>query len=335
MIRRRRQARFPAASGAAGNDTDALQTDVMRFMSIIGLCLMAVFALVQSIPLQGPDKPVQLEDLDRQLQQGRQALADIEQASMQKQQNLDDLRGQLLVTQQQLDHSRKAVAAIKRMPLAQTAKPVIEKRPVPAPAAKPVIEKRPAPAPAAEPVIEKRPPPEPAVKPVIEKRLSLESAAKPVIKKRPPPEPAGKPVIEKRPPPAPVAKPPPARQGFSLRFASAAALDRQVAAGRVSLYGMLDQQAWQLSMEAGTPAAASTSFPKWFHEMSAATVPTHYLHSLKNKADGPGSSRVEWGVQLPAATRTAIASLLQGQQAQGRQGGALVIQGDGQVTLEP
>jgi hypothetical protein len=55
MIRRRRQARFPAASGAAGNDTDALQTDVMRFMAIIGLCLMAVFALVQSIPLQGPD----------------------------------------------------------------------------------------------------------------------------------------------------------------------------------------------------------------------------------------------------------------------------------------
>ena len=306
MIRRRRQARFPAASGAAGNDTDALQTDVMRFMSIIGLCLMAVFALVQSIPQQQPDKPVQLEDLEQQLQQERQALADIKQASMQKQQDLDELRGQLLATQQQLDRSRKAVAAIKREPRQQAAKPVIEKRPVPAPAAKPVIEKR----------------------------SPLEAAAKPVIEKHPPPAPAAKPVIEKRPPPAPIAKPLPAKQGFSLRFASATALDRQVAAGSVSLYGMLDQQAWQLSMVAGTPAAASTSFPKWFHEMSAATVPTHYLHSLKNKADGRGPSRVVWGVQLPAATRTAIASLLQGQQARGQQGGALVIQGDGQVTLE-
>ena len=120
-----------------------------------------------------------------------------------------------------------------------------------------------------------------------------------------------------------------------MRFASAAALDRQVAAGSVSLYGMLDQQAWQLSMLAGTPAVATASFPKQFHEMSAATVPAHYLQSLKNKADGRRASAVVWGVQLPAATSTAIASLLQQQQAQGQQGGALVIQGDGRVTLEP
>ena len=38
-------------AAGTGNDTDALQTDVMRFMSILGLCLMAVFALVQSLPL--------------------------------------------------------------------------------------------------------------------------------------------------------------------------------------------------------------------------------------------------------------------------------------------
>ena len=294
MIRRRRQARFPAASGAAGNDTDALQTDVMRFMSIIGLCLMAVFALVQSIPSQQPVNPVMLDDLQRQLEQGRQALAEIEQDSMQKQQHLDELSERLRTIQQQLYDSRTAVAAIKPVPLAQTAKAVIEKRPAPVPAAKPVIEKRPAPAPAAKPVIRKPPSP-----------------------------------------PAPVARPSPARQGFSLRFASAAALDRQVAAGSVSLFGMLDQQAWQLSMLAGTPAVATASFPKQFHEMSAATVPAHYLQSLKNKADGRGASAVVWGVQLPAATSTAIASLLQQQQAQGQQGGALVIQGDGRVTLEP
>ena len=308
MIRRRRQARFPAASGAAGNDTDALQTDVMRFMSIIGLCLMAVFALVQSIPSQQPVNPVVLDDLQRQLEQGRQALAEIEQDSMQKQQHLDELSERLRTTQQQLHDSRKAAAAIRHESLAQAAKAVIVKRPAA----------------------------ETAAKAVIKKSTPSEAVAKPVIEKRPAPAPAAKPVIRKPPsPPAPVAKPSPARQGFSLRFASAAALDRQVAAGSVSLFGMLDQQAWQLSMLAGTPAVATASFPKQFHEMSAATVPAHYLQSLKNKADGRRASAVVWGVQLPAATSTAIASLLQQQQAQGQQGGALVIQGDGRVTLEP
>lgn len=308
MIRRRRQARFPAASGAAGNDTDALQTDVMRFMSIIGLCLMAVFALVQSIPSQQPVNPVMLDDLQRQLEQGRQALADIELVSMQKQQHLDELSERLRMTQQQLHDSRKAAAAIRHESLAQAAKAVIVKRPAA----------------------------ETAAKAVIKKSTPSEAVLKPVIEKRPAPAPAAKPVIRKPPsPPAPVAKPSPARQGFSLRFASAAALDRQVAAGSVSLYGMLDQQAWQLSMLAGTPAVATASFPKQFHEMSAATVPAHYLQSLKNKADGRRASAVVWGVQLPAATSTAIASLLQQQQAQGQQGGALVIQGDGRVTLEP
>ena len=50
-----------------GSDADAggvtdLQTDVMRFMAILSLCLVAIFALVQSIPLAPtppvPDQPV-------------------------------------------------------------------------------------------------------------------------------------------------------------------------------------------------------------------------------------------------------------------------------------
>jgi len=55
-MRRRRYPKYPPGSGAAGGDTEALQTDVMRFMSIIGLCLMAVFALVQGIPVQDKAK---------------------------------------------------------------------------------------------------------------------------------------------------------------------------------------------------------------------------------------------------------------------------------------
>jgi hypothetical protein len=147
--------------------------------------------------------------------------------------------------------------------------------------------------------------------------------------KHPPRQQAVRPVIEK---PAAAAPEPTAvaeKQGFSLRFDSAEALDRLVAAGSVTLYAMANQQAWRLSMHTGRPAAAQASFPAWFHEMSAATVPAHYLHGLENAAPNPGQSAVVWGVQLPAATRAAIATL-----TRGRQGGALLIRGDGRVILE-
>lgn len=46
---------------AEGGGAADLQTDVMRFMAILSLCLMAIFALVQSIPLApttpAPEKP--------------------------------------------------------------------------------------------------------------------------------------------------------------------------------------------------------------------------------------------------------------------------------------
>ena len=39
-----------------------LQTDIMRFMAILSLCLVAIFALVQSIPLT-PAEPTPLEPI--------------------------------------------------------------------------------------------------------------------------------------------------------------------------------------------------------------------------------------------------------------------------------
>ena len=47
---------------ARGMDNEAggaadLQTDVMRFMAILSLCLVAIFALVQSLPLVQTESP--------------------------------------------------------------------------------------------------------------------------------------------------------------------------------------------------------------------------------------------------------------------------------------
>ena len=60
---------YPLNRGAdadAGGAAD-LQTDVMRFMAILSLCLVAIFALVQSIPL-APVKPAPTPTIDSQQQ---------------------------------------------------------------------------------------------------------------------------------------------------------------------------------------------------------------------------------------------------------------------------
>ncbi|HAJ91783.1 MAG TPA: hypothetical protein DCO71_04050 [Gammaproteobacteria bacterium] len=326
-MRRRRHARLPPASGAAGGDTDALQTDVMRFMSIIGLCLMAVFALVQGIPVQEQGKPAPpaqsspaariRQDIKAQQQQLRELQTELHTLQSEKdrtqrvltvaQQHLEQLAGQTRQAREQRDRLEGQLHNLERQ-LEQGRKGLVDIEQASMQEEQDLTELRGR---------------------LSSTQLQLDHSRKAIeaVKQRSRQQVAS-PVIEKRPPP-PAAKPVPARQGFVLRFASDAALDRLVTTGSVKLYGMADQQAWQLSMNAGRPAVAQAIFPGWFHEMSALTVPAHYLHSLENAANRPGQASIVWGVQLPAATKAAIASLAKGQQA-----GALVIQSDGQVLLE-
>jgi len=52
------QAPLPHHQSFADDQTEALQADVMRFMAILGLCLMAIFSIVQSLPFQVVDKNI-------------------------------------------------------------------------------------------------------------------------------------------------------------------------------------------------------------------------------------------------------------------------------------
>lgn len=320
MIRRRRHARFLPASGAAGSDTDALQTDVMRFMSIIGLCLMAIFALVQGIPVQESGKPVQAlqaakirEDIRAQQQQLRELQAELHALKSEKdstQQTLAQLAGQTQQARRQRDRLESQLEDLDRQ-LEQGRTTLADIEQDSTQEEQTLVELRGR---------------------HLDAQVQLDRAREDIaaLRHRPP----STPVAVKQPPPEPVARPVPEKRGFTLRFASDAALDRLVAADRVILYGMLDKQAWRLSMPAGRSTATPITFPEWFHEMSAATVPAHYLRSLQAQADGPVRSGVVWGVQLPAAAKAGISALLQEQQERGQQGGVLVIRADGQVTLE-
>jgi len=55
-------------SPSVDSDTESLQTDIQRFMAILAFCLMAIFALVQSIPVTAPDDQTVAEDLTRKMQ---------------------------------------------------------------------------------------------------------------------------------------------------------------------------------------------------------------------------------------------------------------------------
>jgi hypothetical protein len=325
MMYRRRHAKYSPSSGAAGSDTDALQTDVMRFMSIIGLCLMAVFALVQGIPLQEPVKPVppvktagirqevraqqqQLQELQTELGALKSELFRTQQLLTESQRNLQQAAGQVLQVQQQRERLEARVQNLDRQ-LEQLHQELAAIEQDSRQKAQDLGE------------LHQR---------LLKTQRQLDDRRKEIeVVKRPPLQQAVATVSEPQPAAEPTPTPASKRQGFSLRFESDAALDRLVAAGTVRLYAMENQRAWQLSMKSGDPAVAPVSFPGWFHEMSVATVPAHYLHSLEKASAGPGQAVIVWGVQLPAATKAAITSL-----TRGRQGGALLIQGDGRVLLE-
>jgi len=287
----------------------------MRFMSILGLCLMAVFALVQSIPLQekGRTRPeleklheaiafqqerarvlqADLKRLTAQMRTAQERSTSAQQALSSAQQQLtlvveqtqqarsdrDRLTAELEVLRRQLAQGRGELAGIQQAARTKTHSLRELQRQLGAQQKK------------------------------LDDISQRTSALK--RKKQPPPEPG------------------PGKQGFTLRFASNEALHRLVAAGTVSLYGMAGKQAWRLSLSAGSPVFAPDSFPGWFHEMAPSTVPAEYVRTLEKSVNRLAQSSVVWGVQLPPATKQGIASL-----TRGLQGGNLLIGTDGQVTLE-
>jgi hypothetical protein len=333
MTRRRRSAGYPPASGISGNDTDALQTDVMRFLSILGLCLMAVFALVQSIPVQETGRPRTKPDI--KLLQREIRLQQERAQTLQKE--LQHLRGDIATAT-----ARQAAAAqAASVAEAQLARVIDRTREAQEQQERvtgelQALERR---------LRQSRRELDELQQSVAERSDSLQQLGQRLQRARqeldgieqdlqvrrgqtpagPVPEPVA-PAAEEIPT---ASRPDVQEQGFTLRFASAAALDRLVAAGTVRLYGMAEQQAWRLSLSGSHAAFTPTEFPKWFHEMAPATVPPDYVRSLQQLAVAPAGAATVWGVQLPAATRQDITAL-----TRGRTGGTLVIRADGQVDLE-
>jgi hypothetical protein len=230
-----------------------LQTDIMRFMAILSLCLVAIFALVQSIPLT-PAEPLPMEQ---------------------------------------------------------------------EPAPTPVVQESapPEPSPAPEPVA--TPKPKPVEKAVTLTRPTWQSKYTPKIPVRAEPVP----VVEQ--PAQPTTAPPaePEKDGFTLRFASDAALTRAVAAHHVGLYALGADQARRMTVSESRISFWDASTPNSFHEMEASTVPAAVIEALVRT--GAATEGVSWGVTLPGKMKAQLDSLMQD-----HAGGSLIIGAVGDVRWE-
>ena len=86
----------------SASDGETLQTDVMRFMAILGLCLTAIFALVRTLPLDGveaqgkseieSDTKFETVHLKKQVRQLQQQLQSARIESMKANQLIKDAR---------------------------------------------------------------------------------------------------------------------------------------------------------------------------------------------------------------------------------------------------
>ena len=130
--------------------------------------------------------------------------------------------------------------------------------------------------------------------------------------------------------PQPVAPPPDSRpneSGFTLRFASDAALLRLVGRGEAGLYVFDGGATLRLDYGPNGAAFAPATGPDQYHEIAAATVPDLLRRTLAGR--GRRSADVVWGVTLPSSTRSALARLISDHRS-----GALVIDERGRVRLE-
>ena len=299
----RRNSRYAAPTGGPGSDTDALQTDVMRFMSILGLCLMALFALVQTIPLQDTER-TRLEPEAEKLHQAiavQQQRVELLQAELNRvtaqlreatghnsrarraltsaQQELTRLTGQTEQVRSDRDHLTDELNVLKRQ-LAQGRDELagIQLAAVQKTQSLRELQQR----------LEEA-----------QKRLDDIARQTTALQVTQAPSRAS-PVTDKPAPPARKAE----KQGFTLRFASIEALERQIAAGTVSLYAMAGKQAWRLSLAAGRPVFTPEAFPAWFHEMAASTVPDDYVRSLEKTLGESARSPLVWGCTAARRNQT-------------------------------
>lgn len=295
----------PARPSADASDRE-LEADVMRFVAILALCIVAISTLVDRAPSAEPAPQAEL----------------VLPAPAAHTEPVPDPTDSPMVPAPPASPPASASAR------AGGAVPITPPRAAPSPASVPAP---PPPARAAERVADPVPPIR-APQRLVRLRPTRPAAAPPSNAPTPAAKDAATPP-ETAPAPAPTptasAAPaePPVERGFTLRFASDAALLRLVARGSAEVFVFHGPETLKLAYGPAGAAFAPAPGPGQYHAIAATTVPDLLRRAWSEV--GPADAGVVWGVTLPAATRASLAQLIRNHDS-----GELVIDERGRVSLE-
>ena len=313
------------------DEVEVLQTDVMRFFAILCLCLMAIFALVKTLPMapqtDGPAlvEPVNIKAdaaaLQNQIAVLKKKLAELrtqvhaaaidaekstsEVANAEKKEH--EILARLTKAQQEfkrvsesLDETRGALK-VREMKLAEMMNDLDNKQRTRTSLQSQIASEK---------------------QQLAEIQAKLEQDKKKMSGPPPPSLPAAETLPEES------ATPQSGRKGFTLRFASDAALQQLISRGMVNFYALAGEKAWQLHLRDEQAVYVTTQFPRQIYEMQTSTVPLEYAGVFQRQVAAFGRATVTWGVTLPSQTIASINRL-----THGRDGGDLVIAADGKVVI--
>jgi len=321
-----------SASSAVGDESEALQADVMRFVAILGLCLMVIFALVQSLPTAGESREdareraeersallAQVRRLQDELAEQASQLAEQADVPATDQASLQTLADALRAEREQRARSRADAEQVR----ATLDRQLDELRASAAGQAGELARSE-----TARRAAERRAEQLQARNDALQAQLAVQPEPAP-----PDPAPAPNTAQEAAPEIEPDAAPPasdvssvaePPEQGFRLRFASNAALYALVSQGAIQVFARDGERGWRLS-EDGQRLVPS-ELPGQFNEMAASTIPAQLRARLDTVASR--STEVTWGVALSSSMAESIAARISG-----AEGGTLLIRETGEVDL--
>lgn len=314
-----------------------LETDVMRFMAILAFCLVAIFALVQSMPLESvpatPPPAVAAVTPAAAVAQPEPKIPDAATAgSLLPEPTTPEpvireanARPSPIEPEPPTDVDRPAVAATPPS-AADEPEPLATRLVIAAPVTRP----RPEPdavtlvMPEPEPYV---PGPQPTPAPDVVGETSTAPPVAVAVAPRPAPAPAARSATPEPVPPAP-AEAPTEKRGFSLRFDSDDALRQLVSRDEVALYAIANRKAWRVMLVNERLSFRPAQTPSRFHEMAAETVPDDVVRTLRRLVT-VSPDNLTWGVTLPAATSRQLSEFISAYDS-----GGLVIGADGALRLE-